>query len=110
MFYNPSTGLGWIVSKLKTIRSNMGKIAPIDGNNVDENENNETEDAINYDPKEDVDLLLSIVVNDANMPIIHEKLRKTLYYRRKLFDDINTNLVERFPYFFTHPQLVKYVK
>lgn len=55
MFFNPSTGLGWIVSKLKTIKSNMAKIAPNDQNNVDENENNETEDPINYDPKEDVE-------------------------------------------------------
>lgn len=106
MFYNPSNGLGWIVSKLKTIRSNMGKSAPNNENNVDENDNNHDDGLTSYDPREDVDFLQTIVVNEANMPIIHAKLIKTLEYRRKLFEDKNLNLLERFPYFFTHPQLV----
>lgn len=54
----------------------------------------------------DVEYLKATLVNDENMTVIKQKLRSTSSYRLKMMDTLELDLLETFPYFFTHSSLV----
>ncbi|XP_055307444.1 uncharacterized protein LOC129571654 [Sitodiplosis mosellana] len=100
LFYNPVGGLGWITSGLKTRRARAN--GQDNGENLDQNINRDSP----LDPKAEIEYLRSAVVNEVTLPTIKEKLTQTLEYRRLLFRDQNLNLLQEFPYFFHHPELI----
>lgn len=50
--------------------------------------------------------LKTMVVNQQNIPKIHEILRKTLKRRRELLNTKNVNMLELFPFMFVDPSFV----
>lgn len=56
--------------------------------------------------KADIELLKTILVNEVNMGLIKEKLIATKSYRLKMMEELDIDLLEMFPYFFTNPSLV----
>lgn len=62
---------------------------------------------VTEDQKKDVELLKATLVNDENMTKIKEKLLSTLSYRLAMMETPELDLLETFPYFFTHSTLVK---
>lgn len=73
--------------------------------NEDAEEANLTMNYSDENAKDDIEFLRTVAVNETSMPIIEEKLMMTLKYRAVICAD-NPNLLERFPYFFTHAALV----
>lgn len=67
--------------------------------------NNDTATSESYQ-MDDLLFLKTIIVNEQNMPKIHEKLRETLERRRELLNTENVDMLEHFPFMFVHPQLV----
>lgn len=61
-----------------------------------------------HDPYQMDDLLFlkTVIVNEKNMPKIHDKLRKTLERRRELLNTEKVDMLENFPFMFVHPSLV----
>lgn len=57
--------------------------------------------------KADIDFLKTILVNEENIGLIKEKLIATKSYRLKMMEELEIDLLEMFPYFFTNPSLVK---
>lgn len=57
--------------------------------------------------QEDLRFLKGAVVNDHNMNEITLKLVRTAEYRTKLLEKKEIDLRNEFPYFFTHPRLVR---
>lgn len=55
---------------------------------------------------EDFELLKATVVNEANMPLIKEKMVSTMKHRSELLKIPEVDLLESFPYLFLCPQLV----
>lgn len=110
MFYDPNGGKGWLTTALKSRRAAVAAVrANTQGtvevtNSIDLNGNNQN---VEFDAKSKVDLLRTLVVNKDTVPIIEQTLKQTLAYRREMFNDMNLNLLEVFPYFFHHPQLVR---
>lgn len=100
MFYDPNGGNGWLVSKLKARRAVLQKATSVSQQNDQININSD------YDPRNDIEILQTIPINQQNMKEIEHKLRLTFEYRRNLFNDKNISLLEYFPYFFHHSQLV----
>lgn len=88
------------VRRLSAKRKKYNAIEDLDGGNLsmvytDDN------------AKDDIEFLRTVAVNDTNMPIIEDKLTLTLKYRADIVcADKRPSLLERFPYFFTHPTLV----
>lgn len=74
--------------------------------NEDPGEANLTMKYTDENAKDDIEFLRTVAVNDTNMPIIEEKLMMTLKHRAVICADNHPNLLERFPYFFTHAGLV----
>lgn len=58
------------------------------------------------DARIDIEFLRMMVIDESNMEAIMQKLKDTIDYRKQICDDLNINLLERFPYFFTHSELV----
>lgn len=59
--------------------------------------------------KKDTDLLKTLVVHNCggeDLAKVHNLLTKTLKYRRELSKCEDVNLLQEFPYYFTHPDLV----
>lgn len=56
-----------------------------------------------YDPKNDIDLLKSLIVGDENLEVFRQKLNATREYRAQMMTKKETEIKEHFPYFFTHP-------
>lgn len=56
-----------------------------------------------YDFQNDVDLLKSLIVSDANLEVFKVKLNATREYRTEMMKKKETEFKEHFPYFFTHP-------
>lgn len=80
-----------------------------DNQNVDEHNQIATNtDHVTHEPYKMDDLLVlkTIIVNEKNMPEIHDKLRLTLERRRELLTTGKVNLLEHFPCMFVHPSLV----
>lgn len=107
---------GWINARLKYVRDLQNKLnrsasnismhsIAADQNTTIENTSNDDEAAAN-----DVLFLKTLVVSDEVMETIFQKLNSTREYRKKMLLDKTIHLKEHFPYFFTHPQLVKLSK
>lgn len=60
------------------------------------------------DADNELKLLKTMIVEPQTMTTIIEKLNLTRTYRHKILLDKELNLKEWFPFFFTHPQLVRY--
>lgn len=69
----------------------------------DSNDDHVTQQSYQMD---DLLFLKTIVVNEDNLPEIRKMLRKTLSRRQELLNSEKVNLLEHFPFFFVHPQLV----
>lgn len=52
--------------------------------------------------------LKSTIVNDQNMSLVKNMMKSTLNYRLNLMQIVETDVLESFPYLFTHPELVTY--
>lgn len=75
--------------------------------NGEPNEKNDDMMSVEFkDMINDINFLRSCKINDANMPIIQEKLRSTVGERLKIINNDKTNLLDKFPYFFCEPKLV----
>lgn len=55
---------------------------------------------------EHIQYFKSVVVNDSNMPIIKSKLEATVAVRKAMMKNKRMDLLENFPFFFAHPDLV----
>lgn len=70
-------------------------------------------DANNYSAEEmnaDLEFIRTSVLDIITPEVRQEiqiKLNKTVMYRKELMAKIETNVVEEFPFFFTHPSLVR---
>lgn len=100
-----STGGGFLANRLKYLRSQHRQsqsacaVAAVSESEVDEESPASCE--------EDVEFLKFTVANGQNMDVIKSKLAATSEYRRKMMrDDHSTDLLEKFPYFFTSHELV----
>lgn len=67
-----------------------------------ENQNYDEEQA-----KEDVAFLRRTVYDKSMEQIFVQKLKATKDYRKNLCKDLNVNILQRFPYFFTNTDLVR---
>lgn len=102
---------GWLNIRLKTVRENLRQLN-LNAANVSLNRSllnqsaseNVIEDSVAAD---DVMFLKSLIVSDENMEMFWKKLNSTRSYRQKMLLDKNIHLKEQFPYFFTHPDMVK---
>lgn len=103
MFYSSSDNKGWFVPVLK----NRRKLA---SHSNDESQNNieYTDEYTEENAKADVDFLRTTALTKSNMTIFEQKLKATMNYRKSICNDANIDLLERFPYFFTHPESVNY--
>lgn len=104
LFYNGSdnNSPGWIITTLKTRRKEVTK------QKVNEVENIDSDCETEENEEREVAILRSLLVNEENMLIIKQKLAKTIKLRSRLVNDDNVNLLERFPYFYTCPELVNW--
>lgn len=138
LFYNPQQKTGWFYTVLKkrqkalttTERATFKQKNRLNGNikrdkyttkGIQKDNNNKMEDdkatdnidqmPVKYsqeDAIKDIAFLRSCKLNEANMPIIREKLKLTVEERLKMVNEDKTNLLEQFPYFFAEPKLVVY--
>lgn len=58
------------------------------------------------DPREIIECLKAIKVTNQNMEEIKQKLAATVTTRMDMMKSMKLDLLETFPYFFTHPSLV----
>lgn len=105
---------GWINSRLKNIREAKKKF---ELNKINSNIPSAARPIIeqmselsNADAHNELKLLKTMVVEPQNMATIIEKLNLTRTYRHKILLDKELNLKEWFPFFFTHPQLVRHTE
>lgn len=59
--------------------------------------------------KQHIEDLKTIVINDENTALVEDKLKATMKYRADLMKAMELDLLETFPYFFTHSKLVCHV-
>lgn len=105
---NSNSG-GFIGTQLKYLRGRKNKqIAkenvPIPNASIQEVDENETAtiaDKLSY--------LKYTIIDKNNMEIIKEHIRATAIYRYNMLMDKNIDLLENFPFFFTHPALVNII-
>lgn len=67
------------------------------------------EQATNYDDEQaerDIFFLRRTVYDESMEQIFAKKLKDTKHYRKNLCKDLNIDIIERFPYFFTNTDLV----
>lgn len=98
---------GWFNVRLKNIRELQKRLNKSANNQLDKSvaSDNSLEEAAT----EDILFLKSLVVSEENMHIFLQKLNSTRTHRQKMLLNKEINLKEQFPYFFTNPQLVKYL-
>lgn len=108
MFYNTKNHTGWFVSVLKNRRK-----AEKSNKNLYVADDDSDDCGVNQEPaytednaKEDCMFLRTAVVNASNRAEIEEKLVATSDYRKKICMDPENSLLKRFPFFFTHSDLV----
>lgn len=65
-------------------------------------------DQSDHDITEDLQFLKSVIVNPDNMNAIRQKLKSTLDSRIEMVRDLNVDLLENFPFFFSNPQTVNF--
>lgn len=56
--------------------------------------------------EDDLEFLKSVVVGPHNMDAIESKLKSTANHRKEMMRDLNIDLLESFPIFFSNPQTV----
>lgn len=90
---------------MKNLRKKKNSRKAVDGSQEDDNTSvrNPYSDV---EAAKDVDLLKSMKVDEKSMETIMEKIKLTTSYRKKMMKDLSIDLLETFPYFFTHPKLV----
>lgn len=66
-----------------------------------------SEDYRDKQAEEDIAFLRRTKYDESKKNIFAKKLKDTLRYRKNLCKDLNVNVVERFPYFFTNTDLVR---
>lgn len=105
MLYDSKYNCGWLVVGMKNFRRKKAvkKAKSGTGEGVDATDGNSYSD---FDAERDVNLLKSTKVDENNMAMIKEKIKFTHSYRQNMFKDLTIDLLESFPYFFTHPKLV----
>lgn len=104
LLYN-SRGNGYLSTRLKYLRTQHRQ-----SQNALEAAESEDSEETPTSCQEDVEYLKTAVVNDENMELIKSKLAVTSDYRRKIIDDDHSiDLLEKFPYFFTSPELVRHL-
>lgn len=96
---------GWINSRLKNIREAKNKLNKKKTSMA--NEHQIIEQLSDADAETELALLKTITVDSETMTRIIQKLNSTRTYRHKLLLDKEINLKEWFPFFFTHPKLVR---
>lgn len=104
MFYNKQKNCGWLVSILKRMRSWVRQTETLmetesDTDNDDDIDNSAVQDDLKY--------LKTIVVTTENLPIIKEKLRRTLTCRSIVLSNPSIDLLVEFPFFFLNVELVR---
>lgn len=108
MFYNTKNHSGWFVSVLKNRRKaeknnkNLSETDSDGGNSDAVQEASYTDENAN----EDCVFLRTAVVSSFNRAEIEKKLKATADYRKKICMDTENSLLKRFPFFFTHSELV----
>lgn len=106
LLYNPSKDSGWLVAVLRT-RRQANKRDQMNQQMLPLNDSNDANASYTEDQaKNDIEILRTMQVNQSNMPEITQRLKSTIGLRNGICDDVNVNLLERFPYFFTHSHLV----
>lgn len=100
--YDSKKNSGWFVYALKNFRQRIG----IGKTRNEIDENNDRQNYTSLNAAKDFSWLKSAAVNDENMAEIMQKIKSTCTYRKKMLDDLSIELLESFPYFFTHPKLV----
>lgn len=105
LFYNPARNTGWFIPVIKARRKNDPN-KNINDNEPHDNENDECVEYTEKDAIADVEKMRTGLVNKFTMETYEKRLKATIDYRNKICDDQNINLLERFPYFFTHSELV----
>lgn len=96
---------GWFATRLKYLkqRRNSHQIR----NNSNENNNiSQSTDATHE--VEDMEYLKHVVVDDVSFELIVEKLNSTRKFRQQMLQNKETDMRENFPFFFSHPKLVRY--
>lgn len=112
MFFNSKNSSGWFITVLKVRRkaNKIGKNAAKSFEDVDVNSNDVSTALPAYteeQAKNDCIFLRTAIVNPTMRPMIEEKLKATAEYRKKICMDPANSLLERFPFFYTHPELVQ---
>lgn len=99
--------IGFIVAKLKYLRSVAKHQKTKEVERPVQATSNAMESLqLTSNTEADCDFLQSVVINAENMAEIKQKLKATEEYRDDLIDNKNMELVERFPYFYSNPELV----
>lgn len=60
------------------------------------------------DFQRDLLFLKTAVINRENLDSVKQKLKATLDHRLRMMDNKEMDLMENFPFFFSHPQLVSF--
>lgn len=104
--FNPSTSTGWLITMMKTRRTQNKQTKP--KKKTDENSSNAVPDSeyTQSDADSDILYLKQTPYNEDTELDIKLKLERTVKYRQQLLTDANLNMLANFPYLFTHDELV----
>lgn len=105
--YNRRGG-GRLYRRIKYLRSLVKPTEEECESNDCDQDQEPSENLENYaiDFNQEVTDLRSLVVNETNLNDFTEKLKITFDYRHKMLENKETDLLQEFPYFFTHAKLV----
>lgn len=102
LFLNESGG-GWLIDKMKKKRAAIRKQRKKeDADQISDQEIASEENNV----QTDFDILKATIVTNESMKFIKRKLVATQQYRQQMLADLNSHLIECFPYFFACPELV----
>lgn len=110
MLFNVTDSTGLLIDRLKKRRQAIKVQAKRENRHPDVRA--DAVDRLEYteeEAKEDFLYLKTTEVNAQTLAEFQEKLRKTVGYRTNLLSDDSIDMMENFPYFFTHPQLVNII-
>lgn len=106
---------GWLNSRIKNVRDAQSKIKQKQMVEVNESSSENVgsanqEKLDNSEAKSVIATLKSIAVGPETIAEIMQKLEITREYRKDLLlSNMELNLKQEFPYFFTHPDLVRLI-
>lgn len=104
LFLNESGG-GWLIDRMKKKRSAIRKQREKeDADQIQEREI--VTENVEVNVQTDFEILKTTVVTDESMEFIKRKLIITQQYRQQMLSNLNSHLIECFPYFFIRPELV----